>query len=184
MNKKERDLIIWRVIDCWEKYKGHESDEIKKQLNNKFCNAFTVNPLIEPDYIVKLLVQSIKEKNEGDLELLLQISQCLDITVCIDEVIAPLLIEPWHHFHDNIASILESDANEKTIKYLYLGASYCCDNLDYQSDYCEFNRKCLYALSTIGTKEALDALKTIANGNGEFNKIVISDAKEILNTKL
>ena len=75
-------------------------------------------------------------------------------------------VQPWHHLHDRIAGILEFNASENIIEYLYKGALYSCDNLEYESDYCEFNRKCLYALAKIGTKESINYIKEVLkNGN-------------------
>ena len=100
-----------------------------------------------------------------------------ELTCYIDEIIAPLLIQPWHHFHDTIARILEYDKNEKTIDFLFKGATYTCDNLDYESDYCGFNRKCIYALLKIGTKQAIDNIKQITCYK---NKIISEIAQHIV----
>lgn len=177
MNNQERNLIYWRLIDNWDKYEGLEPVYIKKSLDRKFCKKFTVNPIESPSYIVQLLITSISEKNESDLELLIGLSEHFEITRYIDEVIAPLIIQPWHHFHDRIASILEFDKNEKTVKYLYRGALYSCDNLEYESDYFGFNRKCLYALAKIGTREAIDYIKKVSICD---NPVVSTYAKHIL----
>lgn len=60
---------------------------------------------------------------------------------------------------------------------MYKGALYSCDNLEYESDYCGFNRKCLYALAKIGTNESINFIKeVIKNGN----HIVSNYAKKIL----
>lgn len=94
-----------------------------------------------------------------------------------NEVLAKLLIQPWHHLHDRIAGILEFNASENIIEYLYKGALYSCDNLEYESDYCGFNRKCLYALAKIGTNESINYIKDVSK-NG--NDIVSNYAKSIL----
>ena len=55
--------------------------------------------------------------------------------------------------------------------------NYSCENLEYESDYCEFNRKCLYALAEIGTNESINCIKDVLK-NG--NDIVSNYAKNIL----
>ena len=175
MNQKERKLIYSRLINQY--HDGEEPLKIKKLLDNKFRKKFTVDPLKEPSYIVHLTELAISEKNDEDLDLLISLCEHFEITKHIDEVIAPLLIQPWHNQHDRIALILEFDQNEATIDWLFLGATYTCDNLDYQSDYCEFNRKCLYALSKIGTEKALNYIKEVSACS---NTIIAEHAKNFL----
>ena len=177
MNDNERKLIKNRLLKHYKWEFGLEPDKIKEKLDKKFCNKFTVDPIAQPDYIVKLLQDSISEKNEEDLDLLLSLSEHFGITKCVDEVIAPLLIQPWHHFHDTIARILEFDKNEKTMHYLFLGATYFCENLDYQSDYCQFNSKCLHGLLKIGTEEAIELIKKVAKDD---NQIVANTALDLI----
>lgn len=168
MNNNERKWICWRLIDNWERYEGQEPVHVKKRLDNKFCKKFTVNPIENPQYVVDLLVIAISEQNEDDLDLLLSLFEHFEITSYIDEIIAPLLISPWHHFHDRIAGILEFDKNEKTLDLLFKGATYTCDNLDYESDYCGFNRKCIYALLKIGTDKAIQCIKELTDCENEI----------------
>ncbi len=87
------------------------------------------------------------------------------------------MIQPWHHFHDRLAGILEFNTSEKIIEYLYKGTLYSCDNLAYESDYHGFNRKCLYSLAKIGTNESINYIKEVAKNN---NIIIANYAKNIL----
>ena len=176
MNPKEKNLICLRLID--QKNGRNEPLLIKKLLDKKFRKKFTVDPLTEPRYIVSLIENAICEKNDEDLELLISLCEHFEITKHIDEIIAPLLIQPWHHQHDRIALILEFDQNEATAELLFAGATYTCEKLDYQSDYCEFNRKCIYALSKIGTEKALNYIKALTSCD---NRIVAEEAEKILN---
>ena len=162
MNEKERKLLDWRLVTCALKYRAGEPDDIRIKLDNQFLAEFTVNVLERPDYLVQLAEDAIHDQNEYDLDLVITLAEHFEITRYIDEVLASLLIQPWHHFHDNIARILEFDHNEKTAEYLLQGATYTCDHLDYESDYCEFSRKCLYALLKIGTPKTLQYIRDVA----------------------
>ena len=80
------------------------------------------------------------------------------------------MVSSWCKF------VLEKEEKLKDNK-IYNTALYCCDNLEYESDYCGFNRKCLYALAKIGTNESINYIKeVIKNGND----IVSNYAKNIL----
>lgn len=177
MNNNERKWIKWRFIDKWARYEGQEPAFVKKWLDKKFFKKFTVNPTKNPQYVIDLLIIAISEQNEDDLDLLLCLFEHFEITSYIDEIIAPLLILPWHHFHDRIAGILEIDKNEKTLGFLFKGATYTCDNLDYESDYCGFNRKCIYALLKIGSDKAIQCIKELTYCE---NEIVADIAQSIV----
>jgi hypothetical protein len=175
MTKKQIKLIENRLIK--ENGKGNEPDSIKTKKDLNFCLEFFESDKVDKSIVETLLAETILNKNEKELDLLVMLLEHLEITNNFDLILAELLIQPWHHLHDSIARILENDKNEKTIEHLYLGCLYSCDNLDYQSDYCEFNRKCLYALAKIGTKESINYIKDVSK-NG--NDIVCNYAKSIL----
>ena len=101
----------------------------------------------------------------------------INIVESFDLIIAELLIQPWHHFHDRIAGILEFHPSEDIVEYMHKGALYTCDNLEYESDYCGFNRKCLYTLAHIGTNQSINYIKEVSQCN---NTVIANHAKEIL----
>lgn len=162
MTQKQTDLLIKRLINEPYNYKGIEPISIKRKNDWYFLNAFFRKNEIDFDLVESLLKDAIVRENEFELDLMLMLLTHFDITQKYDLVLAPLLIQPWHHFHDRLASILEFDKREDVIEYLYLGALYRCDNLAYESEYCEFNRKCLYALAMIGTEAAMNYLKKLS----------------------
>lgn len=175
MTKKQIKLLENRFIK--ENGKGNEPDSIKTQKDLNFCLKFFGSDKVDNSIVETLLAETILNKNEKELDLLVMLLEHFEITNNFDAILAELLIQPWHHLHDSIARILENDKNEKTIEHLYLGCLYSCDNLDYQSDYCEFNRKCLYALAKIGTKAAINYIKKVESCD---NVIVRNHAKKVL----
>lgn len=150
---------------------------LKAKQDADFCDEFFGQPNVDTRKIEVLLKESILHKNEAELDLLLMLIEYFNITLLFDDTIAPLLIQPWHHFHDRISSILVNDANENTIEFLYSGALYQCDNLDYESDYRECSRKCIFALLNIGTPDAINKIQIISNSQ---DNIVAQHAKKIL----
>lgn len=177
MTKKQLDLLMNRLIIEPQKHRGIEPISIKENKDIKFCNEFFMKTGVDHGVVELLLKDAINAKNNLELDLILMLLAHFNITKDYDLILSSLLIQPWHSCHDRIASILEFDKNEETIEFLYLGALYRCDNLEYESDYYEFNRKCLYALKKIGTEQAINYIKKVANCD---IKIVSNYAQRIL----
>ena len=176
MNKTQVNLLIKRCIYEPRKYKGCEPDSVKKKKDLIFCIDFFGREEFDNNLVESLISDSITNKNEEEFDLLLTLLEHFKNTKNFDLILAELLIQPWHHFHDRIATILEFDKNEDTIEFLCKGAFYRCDNLEYESDYCSFNRKCIYALAKIGTPEALNCIEKISASN----KPIISNYAEYI----
>jgi hypothetical protein len=177
MNKKQKDSLIKRFIFEPQKYRLNEPEVVKKYNDVCFCKTFFGQEEVDETLIKELLVDSITNENESELDLLLMLLEHFDIVRDFDLIIAELLIQPWHHFHDRIAGVLGFFPREEITEYLYKGALYSCDNLEYESDYCGFNRKCLYALAKIGTKSSIDYIKKISLSS---NLIIAKHATNIL----
>lgn len=179
MTDTQINLLTERLIKRPQRNNGVESSSEKVKYDKIFCLHFFKQPIPDLELIKRLLSEAINNKNEFELDLLLMLVEHFNITEQYDLEIAPLLTQSWHHLHDRIARILEYDHNEQTAEYLFKGSTYRCENLDYESNYCEFNRKCLYALLKIGTPKSLSYIKEIANCK---NQIIANYAKAIINT--
>ncbi len=166
-----------RLILEPQKYRFNEPETVKKNNDLDFCKVFFGKEEVDKGLIKELLIDSISNKNETELDLLLMLLEHFNIVESFNLIIAELLIQPWHHFHDRIAGILEFFPSEDIIEYMYKGALYSCDNLEYESDYCGFNRKCLYALARIGTNQSINYIKEVSRCN---NMIIANHAKKIL----
>ena len=177
MNSKQEYLLTNRLIYEPQKYKGNEPEIVKRDNDLNFCKLFFNKNVVDENLITTLLNESISNKNESELDLLLMLLEHFDIIKQFSLKIAELLIQPWHHFHDRIAGILEFNANEDIVEYLYKGSLYSCENLEYESDYCGFNRKCLYALAKIGTNESINYIKEVSKSG---NTVVSKYANDIL----
>lgn len=177
MNKKHIDLLTEWLISENDSYWFNLNDTSISKRDEKFCADFFGKPEIDIKKIRFLFNEAVANNNELELDLMLMLIEHFDVSTKLDDIIAPLLIQPWHHFHDRIASILANSRNENIIELLYLGALYQCDNLNYESDYREFGRKCIYALLNIGTYEAIEKIKSIYNNQ---DKTISKHAKKIL----
>lgn len=181
MTSEQRALLHNRLISIPIKYHGIEPTAVRIKEDQAFCESFFGSSKIDLNTITVLFDQTISCRSEIDLDYLLMLITHFNLTLSFDLQIAPLLIQPWHHFHDNIAEILEFDRNPQTANYLYLGATYTCENLDYESDYRGFSIKCLYALLKIGTPESLQYIKKLAASEhimvSEYAKKILSENK-------
>lgn len=162
MNEGQINLLAKRLIKETQEYAGIEPDAVKQKRDLKFCRKFFVQDRPDLTAIENLLGDAISSQNEHELDLLLMLLEHFDITCEYGSVLAPLLIQPWHHLHDRIASVLEFVADEATAECLYLGALYTCENLEYESDYRGFNRKCLYGLAKIGNDKAIEYILKVS----------------------
>ena len=160
MNEKERKVIHRWVEMIMDSSTLEEKKRVRfrEKADDWFCKNFTVNIRKNPHYIQQLLSDAILEENVDDVEVLFLLAECFGLEGYIVDLIAPLLIQPWHSFHDSFARVVSFNANPKFTDLLFRGAVYTCDNLEYQEDYKEFNRKCMFGLLKIGTQEALDKL--------------------------
>ena len=177
MTLVQLNLLMQRFIKDPQKYNGVEPQGVKAKNDCNFCKEFFGHDAVNHVYVMELLNDSIDTKNELELDLLLML---LSHFHCVNHycvTLAHLLIQPWHHLHDRIAGMLEGVSDERVIDFLYQGSMYRCDNLEYESDYCEFNRKCLFALAKIGTQ---DAIKSIKNVSDIDNLIIANHALEII----
>ena len=177
MTPVQLKLLIQRLIKDPQKYNRIEPERVKEKKDRIFCKEFFGQEGIHHTYVIELLRDSIDSHNELELDLLLMLLTHFNSVKYYCTILAPLLIQPWHHLHDRIVGMLEFESEEQIIDYLYQGSMYRCDNLEYESNYCEFNRKCLYALAKIGTHKAINYIKTVSTCE---NCIIANHALKII----
>ncbi len=177
MTSIQLNLLMQRFIKDPQKYNGVEPQRVKEKNDYNFCKALFGHKEVSYAYVMELLNDSISTQNELELDLLLMLLSHFHCVNRYSITLAHLLIQPWHHLHDRIAGMLEFEYDERIIEFLHQGSMYRCDNLEYESDYCEFNRKCLFALANIGTPDAICYLKA---ASGCENSIIASHALKII----
>ena len=176
MDKEKRHLLENRIMQVMSALYG-ESDSEKTQRDTEFCRHFFEAGSFDGKEVHALLTQAIAEQNEEDLDFSLFLITHFGVEKSFALLLAPLMLVPWHHLHDSIASTLEFHPDPALTDFWFQAAAYRCDNLDYESDYCEFNRKCLFALKAIGTNEAIFCIKKITECE---NEIIANNAKEFI----
>lgn len=123
------------------------------------------------------LNEAIDSRSDETLDLILTLIERFNMEKQLQVGLAGLLTLPWHHFHDRVAGLLNNAPGDEILPQLYDGATFRCDNLDYESDYFEFNRKCIYALLKNGSEKSYEYIRILAKCE---NKIVADYAAEII----
>ena len=177
MTSVQLNLFMQRFVKEPQKYNGVEPQSVKAKNDFNFCKVLFGSEEVDYKYVMELLNDAVFTKNELELDLLLMLLSHFHCVSHYCIVLSQLLIQPWHHLHDRIAGMLEFDADEGMIEILRQAAVYRCDNLEYENDYCEFNRKCLFLLAKIGTQDAIKSIKDVADVD---NPIIANHALKVI----
>jgi hypothetical protein len=86
-----------------------------------------------------------------------------DLPPELAEVFAQVLLLPWHFRHEDIATALQRMKDPRTVPALFAAASAKHAYLAYDET-CSLARRCLAALSAIGTDEARARVAALASG--------------------
>lgn len=113
--------------------------------------------------LLDLIGKGIGNKNGIAIEeaIVLLYTGCFSINL-FTEKLCELLQYSWHTKHEDIAFLLKEIADPNTIDSLYKVAELKFDYLDYDDTF-QFARKCIKALSSIGTENAFEKLKILTN---------------------
>lgn len=179
MSPHEIELLKQRLIIQPQEYRGMEPQDVKKKNDQQFCKCFFGNANTDNGYISSLFDTSIATQNEMELDYLLLLLEHFGITKLFTIQLAPLLVQPWHHMHDTLARLLMQCADPQTARHLFQGSSYYCENLEYQSDYGEFNRKCMHGLKNINTDESIHFLRLLATHESSIIKKLAQEILEL-----
>jgi len=163
MTDRERDLVDeLMAISSFSIINDSAKVESIKQ---GFLLKYPVD--VTSDYIIGLLETAYFEQNADDVELSLYIGSSFGlIAENFTDILCKLVVADWHFQHENIASTLQILKDPKTIDSLYAAALLNLKYLEY-SDVAPLARKCIWALSEIGTSEAKAKLKQLAGSDCE-----------------
>ncbi len=89
-----------RFIYNPQKYRENEPEVVKRSNDVDFCKAFFNKDVVDENLVKILLDESILNKNEPELDLILMLLEHFNIIKHFDLILAELLIQPWHHFHN------------------------------------------------------------------------------------
>jgi len=116
------------------------------------------------DKLLLHLREALCKKDAEAIEYLIDENDFSKDCVVFVEILCQLLEENWHIKHEDIALILQEAKDARAIEALYNTAQKKLDYLDYD-DTCQLSRKCIWALWQIGTEEAVEKIKLLAESN-------------------
>jgi len=166
MTNKERDLIDILIKtpymskkNIFGKYSGNNFDGVKAG----FLRNFTVDITQHPEYLKQLFVDVFNEKNNYDVEKLIILSGIFGlINEDLIDVLIKIILEPWHYWHESIASIFEQLKSPKTTDALFAVATNHYKYLDFELGHRMLQVQCIWSLGAINTKEAREKIIEIA----------------------
>ncbi len=139
--------------------------------------AFATDDLTEEAFIAEFGVQSeafpafLFRELEGAItledaelveDLLLMGEKCGILQPSLAPVLAKLLLQPWHYHHEDLARMLQRFRDPNTVDALAAAARTKPAYLAAVDDAHALARKCIWALSDIGTAAALGELCRLA----------------------
>lgn len=134
----------------------------------QFLKDFTVNINSNPDYIRQLLYCAYEEENADDVDYLLFVIFTFNlITDDYVDLLCRLMNEPWHHSHEDIATIFQSFKFPQTAECLYKATLTQFEYLKYDESYA-LAVKCIWALGDINTSESKKKLELLSESDNEI----------------
>jgi len=124
------------------------------------------------NYIGTALGQALESRDPLDVEFglaLLRGDLSRGESQLVLENLCKLLVEDWHFSHEDIASLLTDIQNPVSVECLFKAATSSFDYLDYDETY-QFARKCIKALSAVGTRDAIERIRQLSNSDNEIIK--------------
>jgi hypothetical protein len=115
---------------------------------------------LTPIYIESILDESVRDQNSEDLDYastLLFFDPEFETTEKYVDILDSILIQDWHHNHEDIALMLQRLRSPKSIDTLYIRALSKPVYMAYDETY-SLARKCIHALADINTKESKEKL--------------------------
>ena len=120
----------------------------------------------DPSVLQRALEAVLDERNAGDVERLMTLAYKYGLSRSWAQVLCDLLESDWHHSHETIALALQDIRQPSTVACLHRAAERRYAYLDYD-DSAALARKCIWALHDIGTPDAIEALKSLAERSSE-----------------
>lgn len=160
MKKEERNLID-KLME-------------KNISNSNFLEQFTVNVLVDHNYLIKLLEEAYMYKEADDVEYCLYVGFVFELfSNDYLPILCKLLEAPWHCQHEDIAMILQKLKSPDSVEVLFKTTFARFDYLDYDESFA-LAVKCIWALGDTRTKEAKEKLRILARSD---NKIIKDNAE-------
>lgn len=131
----------------------------------EFVQKYPVDLLTDPNYALKGLEISIKERSAENVERFLHLISFEPNWIQSSEyadVLCSLLKETFHFRHEDVVLLLQKMKNPRTVDCIYDRALVIPEYMDYDDSY-SLARKCIHALGDINTEESKAKLVLLSN---------------------
>lgn len=139
-----------------------------ERTEEEFLRTFPVDPRADGTFVGNALSTS---HDEDELEAALALGFRFGLFPDWAPALCRLLVEPWHHSHEDVALALEELRDPSTVDCLYEAALM---KFGEEDEFEAFAVKCIWALYRIGTPEARVKLELLAQSD---NPIVHENAR-------
>lgn len=149
---------------------------LKRISEDMFFRLFPADLKLNTTFAVRELEDALIRKDAAQVECALLLTFHFGNQERHAAILCKLLLEDWHHQHENIASLLQDLKDPSSIECLYQTALTHFAYLDYDEAYA-LAVKCIWALGDINTDDAKGKLLLLAHSD---NDIIRENALEQL----
>ena len=130
------------------------------------AKEFSINLIENPDYVFKLIDQARDKRDAEAMEYISGLFVFFKKEELLD-VSNILITEDWHKEHEDIIGTLQACKDPSSIKPIVTSVN---NNYQHLRDACDigsFAKKCSWALYSIGTEEAFNAIEELSKSKDE-----------------
>jgi hypothetical protein len=131
---------------------------------DEFVLRFGVDPRIDPDYVRRALECAIDHRSAPDVESAMALAFSFGFSASWAQIFCNLLGDDWHTSHEDIASALQDIRDPSTVDCLFQRACNRPVYLEYDDNFA-LAVKCIWALHDIGTADAEEKLRLLADSD-------------------
>jgi HEAT repeat protein len=129
----------------------------------RLVTVLRVDPRVDRDAVPRWLAAAARERDGEQVDSALGVMfafRLLDSRYV--DVLCELVVADWHTGHEDMAASLQDLADPRAVPALRRAAELDLPYRDYDDDVRSLARKCMWALTDIGTAEAVGALAELA----------------------
>ena len=149
-------------------YNFEELDTLADRLIDEEIQAYDlpyyIEPMLEGSTLINLLKaylnDAITHKNASRIECAIILAGALGEDKKLLSLYEPLLLEDWHHSHEDLVDIIESYGNASNVATLQKAFNLSLTYMEY-NHYYSFHRKLLYAILKLAPQQFAQIRKAV-----------------------
>ena len=149
-------------------YNFNELDTLTNRLIDEEIQVYDlpyyIEPMLEGSTLINLLKaylnDAITHKNASRIECAIILAGALGEDKKLLSLYEPLLLEDWHHSHEDLVDIIESYGNASNVATLQKAFNLSLTYMEY-NHYYSFHRKLLYAILKLAPQQFAQIRKAV-----------------------